>query len=321
MNVIAVLLGCAIDHELGEPKKYHPLIAFGFLANKIENILNPDSRKKKDLNPNKVKLTGIVAFVLLVAPILGFTYLFAGNNLLYFVVSIFLFYLCIGGNSLRVHANKVYVALKDQDLQLARREVSNLVSRDTDELNQTEITKATIESVLENSNDAIFASIFWFMLFGIPGVLLHRLTNTLDAMWGYKTSRFLHFGWFAAKLDDVLNWIPARLTAFSFLLVARFIHKDKESAIRGAKCKQQQAQYCASPNGGVVMTTGAGVLGLKLGGPTKYHGRLVDKIEMGEGNEPQPDDIVMALKLIKFSLYIWLASSVIIGVLYALLYK
>ena len=178
------------------------------------------------------------------------------------------------------------------------------MSRETDQLDGTQIAQASVESVLENSSDALFASLFWFMVAGIEGAVLHRLINTLDAMWGYKTPQYLYFGRFAAYFDDVLNFIPARLTAYGFVFCAHSVEQGKKAL----KCWRTQAKQCSSPNGGPVMTAGAGALNVRLSEGAYYHGEWQEKPLMGCGDVAQAHSIVEALALVQKTLYFWLFS-------------
>jgi adenosylcobinamide-phosphate synthase len=162
----------------------------------------------------------------------------------------------LGARSLFEHVRAIARPLSTGDLVAARLALSRIVSRNCTELDDTGIAKAGLESTLENGADAIFASLFFFALFGGYGVLLHRLANTLDAMWGYKTVRLFHFGRIAARADDVLNFIPARLTALSYALLGHC-----RSAF---SCWQSQAPLWDSPNAGPVMASGAGALQVSL---------------------------------------------------------
>jgi adenosylcobinamide-phosphate synthase len=162
-----------------------------------------------------------------------------------------------------------------------------------------------VESVLENGNDGVFGALFWFFIFGGAGALLFRLANTLDAMWGYKNERFLMFGWAAARLDDVLDYIPARLTALTYALLGK-----TRLALR---CWRIQAPTWDSPNAGPVMSAGAGALGVKLGGPARYHGEWHQRPDLGAGEASQPSDIERALKLVRHGVYLWLALALIAG--------
>ena len=136
--------------------------------------------------------------------------------------------------------------------------------------------------------------------------MLYRLANTLDALWGYRTPRYLHFGWAAARLDDGLNWLPARLTALSYALVG------SQPALAW-RCWREQAPFWKSPNAGPVMAAGAGALGLALGGPARYHGQWQQRPPLGEGLAPCAEDIGRAVKLVQRALWLWLAVIFIGG--------
>lgn len=180
---------------------------------------------------------------------------------------------------------------------MARQRVGYIVSRQTDRMTAIDVRRAAIESVLENGADAVFAPLFWFVLLGPFGALLYRLTNTLDAMWGYKNQRYRYFGWAAARFDDGLNWLPARLTALSYALLG-----NTRQAIQAWRW---HAPLLESPNAGPVMTAGAGALNLSLGGPATYHGQLKDKPWFGGAKQPGDQDILRAIRLIYQTLAFW----------------
>lgn len=289
-----MMLSLLLDHYLGEPTRFHPLIGFGNVAQWLESLLNKGK-----------KWQGAVAWGCAVVPITGAVY--AVQELLISSASLWLLsgfnivvlYLAIGQRSLLEHANWIYQPLKAGDLEQARIKIGWIVSRDTEAMDSHQITSSTIESVLENGNDAIFGALFWFALLGAPGAVLFRLVNTLDAMWGYKTERWKEFGYVAAKLDDLLGWIPARLTAVSYALLG-----NTKTALNAWR---SQASHCSSPNGGPVMTSGAGALGITIGGDTYYHGQLVKKKSMGQGSDATMDDIQRAIKLVSNTSKLWLA--------------
>lgn len=294
---LAALVAVALDRLLGEPRRWHPLVGFGRIANAVEGRLNRRSRP-----------LGLLAWLLAVGPWVGLAFWL--RQYASFAIDTALLYFAIGARSLAEHAQAVEAPLRRGDLPEARRRVGWMVSRDTAALDESGVAKAGVESVLENGNDAVFGALFWFALLGGPGALLFRLANTLDAMWGYKTERFLKFGWAAARIDDLLNWPAARLTAFTYALFGR--------TARALACWRSQAPAWESPNAGPVMAAGAGSLGVSLGGAAIYHGREEVRPPLGEGALPEAADIGRAVILIQRGLLLWLAALfAIYGVLNA----
>ncbi|MFN3786081.1 MAG: CobD/CbiB family cobalamin biosynthesis protein, partial [Thiothrix sp.] len=213
--------------------------------------------------------------------------------------------LAIGWQSLRQHAQWVQQALLVNDLPQARAKVGWLVSRDTDGLDAVGVSRACVESVLENGSDAVFAPLFWLLIGGAPAVVLYRLSNTLDAMWGYRNERFERFGKWAARVDDVLNWIPARLTALTYASGGQF-----SSAIHA--WRTQGGQWY-SPNAGVVMAAGAGALRVQLGGDALYAGQTKARPSLGTGTTPDTTTITRAIHLLDRGVYLWVGSALLIG--------
>ena len=303
MLTALLCLGAALlDRLLGEPRRQHPLIGFGWLAQRVEALvygppeLSADARRER----------GSIAVILLLLPFTVAAGLLAWLPLIGLAVALGLLYLALGARSLTEHAEAVATALQAGDLALAREKVALMVSRDAADLDEEGISRAAVESVLENGCDAIFGALFWFALAGAAGVVLYRLANTLDALWGYRTPRYLHFGWAAARLDDGLNWLPARLTALSYALVG------SQPALAW-RCWREQAPFWKSPNAGPVMAAGAGALGLALGGPARYHGQWQQRPPLGEGLAPCAEDIGRAVKLVQRALWLWLAVIFIGG--------
>jgi len=307
VGAIIVVLALWMDKWLGEPSRWHPLIGFGRWATYIEK----QCRRMCFVNESQ---RGIFAWILAVVPLvmamIVCTVVLAKVSIfIWCLFNVLILYLTLGGKSLIVHANNIFRPLKENDLALARRQVSLIVSRNTNKMTETDITSAAIESVLENGNDAVFAPMFWFVIFGAPGAVMFRLANTLDAMWGYKNEPYFYFGRFTAKMDDFLGWIPARVTALVYAFQGKF-----STAIM---CWRTQAKGCSSPNGGVVMTAGAGALGISIGGPTYYHGVLHDKKKMGFGPAARWPMIPLANQLVSRGSvvlsYLWLVF-VFVGV-------
>ncbi|WP_035386885.1 adenosylcobinamide-phosphate synthase CbiB [Ferrimonas senticii] len=294
--LLALTLGLGLDLLFGEVKRYHPLVAFGRYARSIAAYCYRPRR-----------IAGGMATLLAVMPAALFWFWPS-----HWLAQGLVLYVVIGGRSLGEHGRMVSSALAAGDIAEARQKVGWIVSRETSQMDQRQIVSATIESMLENGNDAVFGALFWFMVGGAPAAVLYRLTDTLDSMWGYKNERFLQFGWAAARLDDLLNLIPARLCALTYCALGNFSS--------GWRCWQTQAKQCASPNGGPVMTAGAGALNITIGGDAIYHGKLVRKSTMGCGHYANTGDIERAINLVNRGQLLWLLLLLAVTSLFYWLY-
>ncbi|MEO8296514.1 MAG: adenosylcobinamide-phosphate synthase CbiB [Burkholderiales bacterium] len=285
----------ALDRLLGEPPtRWHPLVAFGRLAQGLERWLNRSGR------PLNARVAGLLGVILLVGlPTLAAMMLMALLSPLAQAVShCLLLSFALGGRSLHDHVAPVAEALLAGDLPRARRLTARIVSRDLDDADEPAVARAAVESTLENGSDAIFGALCWFVLAGGPGALAFRLANTLDAMWGYRSPRYLHFGWAAARFDDLLGLLPARVVALSYALAGH--------CGLALRCWHQQAAAWASPNAGPVMAAGAGALGVALGGPARYQGVDEQRPPLGAGPAPRAADVLRALALVDRTLLGWL---------------
>jgi len=283
MTALLTLAAVLLDTVLGEPRRWHPLVGFGNWAKYLERHLYGDSR-----------LRGVLAVAFAVGPWVAL----AAVPVWRYWIDIAALYFALGHQSLREHALRVRQALETGSLEEARIRVGYMVSRDTGKMDAQAVAAATVESVLENGNDAVFGALFWFLVAGAPGVLLFRLANTLDAMWGYRTPRYLYFGWAAARFDDVLNFVPARLTALTYAMIG--------STRNALRCWRLQARNWESPNAGPVMAAGAGALELGLGGGAYYHGQWEERPPLGVGSAPDAAAITAALRLVRSGVVLWL---------------
>ena len=287
---LLTVAGIALDALLGEPKRRHPLVGFGNLASALERRLNAAGRGWRS--------HGVSAWFLAVVPLTLLALILSWLPLIGWLVDVLALYCALGLRSLGEHVMPVGDALRQGDLAQARQRVSYLVSRETDELDAPAVARAATESVLENGSDAVFAALFWFVVAGAPGVVLYRLSNTLDAMWGYRNERFERFGWCAARIDDLLNYIPARLVALTYAVLGK--------TRLALSCWRRQAPLWDSPNAGPVMAAGAGALGVELGGPAVYHGELHERPRLGEGPVADAQSIASGWHLVQRGVWLWL---------------
>lgn len=296
--------GLLTDRLLGEPRRFHPLVGFGWLADRVENAF----RRGAPGHPWGNRLRGLFAWCLLVLPVAALAWWLARLPFGW-VLDMLLLWFALGGQSLAEHAQAIAQPLAEGNLEQARMAVGRIVSRDTSALDETGVAKAAVESVLENGADAVFAALFWFALLGGPGALAYRLANTLDGMWGYRDERRRYFGWAAARIDDLLNLVPARLTALTYAMLGR--------TGRAFACWCVQAPAWSSPNAGPVMAAGAGSLGLRLGGAAIYHGQVEERPVLGEDRCPGAADIGRALELVRRGIWLWLAVFIVWSIFHA----
>ncbi|TSA52378.1 MAG: cobalamin biosynthesis protein [Nitrosomonadaceae bacterium] len=293
MVAVLVIVGVSLDLIFGEIRRCHPLVGFGRLANLLERGFNQGEHKY---------WMGVLAWMLAVLPLVLIAYwtiCWSAALGLWIGIGIHaaLLYFSLGLRSLCDHTLPIERALTQNNLAQARYLTARIVSRDTAHAEAPELAKASVESLLENGNDAVFGTLFWFMVAGGAGALLFRLANTLDAMWGYRTSRYHAFGCVAARIDDALNWIPARLTALSYALLG--------NTRQALHCWHTQAPHWSSPNAGPVMAAGAGALGLTLGGAASYDDVIEDRPILGVGRAAGATDIGRALQLVVSTILLW----------------
>lgn len=267
--LIALILGWLADRLLGDPIWLpHPVVMFGKLIALGEKRLNKGSwRRTKGA---VLAITLVMMTFILTSIIQHQLYLLHPCCMLVFDV-IIIFY-CLAGKTLMCEVRDVFVAL-EQSLEKGRLQVSRIVGRDTSQLSANEVRTAALETLAENLSDGVVAPLFWLVLAGVPGMLAYKMTNTLDSMIGYKTTRYARFGTFAARLDDIVNYIPARLTAVLMIIASQrprlFAFVVNNSA------------HHASPNSGWPEAALAGLLNCRFGGPHTYFGEYIDKPYIG----------------------------------------
>ena len=302
---LCVVFACLLDGVFGETRRFHPLVGFGWLAQQSESIW----RRMLPDTPFFLRLAGVGAWLCLIVPLVGLVACLVSlpeRSVWWIALESFILYLTLGIRSLHEHAMPVLKALLAGEGERARHHAAWMVSRDRETLDPA---KAAVESVLENGNDAVFAALFWFIVAGAPGAVLYRLANTLDAMWGYRNHRYRDFGWASARLDDALNFIPARLTALTYALCGH--------TAQALRCWFLQGRYWASPNAGPVMAAGAGALRVELGGRACYQGCWHERPLLGVVGMPvEPCHIAKALQLVRYGVLLWLVLWLLMRVLF-----
>lgn len=283
-RVSGLTLGFLLDRLFADPSQYHPVAFFGRRAERLESCIYASSRPRGVLYYLISSGVPTAAAVMIQRagrsrPLLHIGLLAAGT------------WAVLGGTTLQRVGREMEQRLRDGDLVRARELVPSLCSRDPQYLDTEGIVRATVESLAENTSDATIGALFWGGLAGLPGLLWYRATNTLDAMVGYRSAQYHNFGWASARMDDVANFVPARLTA---LLTAAIVPHRAQEILH--LCRRD-ARAHPSPNAGVVEAAYAGALGITLGGETIYDYDVENRPRLGNGPAPTCEDLAAAVRL------------------------
>ncbi len=284
----SLIFGWLLDLLIGDPSWLpHPVVGFGKVIAFGERHLNKGSHRK---------LKGALLAVSLIAGVFVLTWLvqrlfFTFHFSLFALLNALIVFFCLAGTTLIREVREVFLAL-DRSLDEGRRQVARIVGRDTSELSSQEVRTAALETLAENLSDGVIAPLFWFMLLGAPGMLAYKMVNTLDSMIGYRTDRYRDFGCWAARIDDIANYIPARLTAL-LMIVPKLITINPRGGNRFFTFHfslftfvYRNGRKHASPNSGYPEAALAGILDCRFGGPHYYFGELFDKPYIGENDRP-----------------------------------
>ena len=282
MSGAAVLAGYSADLLVGDPPRWHPVAGFGRVAIALEDAVYAPTRGR-----GTVFALALVGATTLSVELLARA---APREIVLAAVT----WTALGGRSLRREAERVAGSIEANDLDAARHGLQALCGRDAAELSESEVCRAVVESVAENTSDAVVGALLWGALAGPDGVAAHRAANTLDAMVGHRSERYAEFGFPAAKLDDAMSWPAARLSVVLTALAAPIVGGSPRSVARTVR---RDGGAHPSPNAGRIEAAFAGALGLRLGGQLAYEGAVEQRPQLGEGAAPGTPDIHRAVRL------------------------
>lgn len=302
LNAGILIFACLLDFILGDPYSFpHPVKLIG----KLIWIEEKAARKICGSYGQGLRLSGFfiglfntaAAFCVIFFPL----ELIRAHRFIYFCTSVLICYTCIAARCMHKEAVKVFRSFKN-GIKEARKQVSNIVGRDTENLDEEGVIRACVETVAENSGDGVIAPIFFIMLFGAAGGMAYKTINTMDSMLGYKNEKYSDLGFFPAKLDDAANYIPARLCALFMFISACLCFKSEFNLKNGFKIWRRDRLKHASPNAAHPESVAAGLLGVRLAGPNYYDGFLEEKPYIGDAlKQIEKNDILKIVKLMYVS--------------------
>lgn len=312
LQTLSILAGFIIDYFVGDPYELpHPVVGIGKLIAFLDKKLRIGNGDKRDIFRGAVTAlivitvsTGISALILDISWLI--------HPAVYFVISSIMCFQMLAARQLVKESDRVRVALEKGDTEAARTAVSYIVGRDTDVLDENGICRAAVETVAENGSDGVIAPLFWMFIFGAAGGFFYKSINTMDSMLGYKNDKYLYFGRVPAKLDDAVNYIPARISALLMIAACPFLHLDGKNAW---KIFLRDRYKHASPNSAQTESVCAGALGVRLAGDAVYGGIVHKKEYIGDPiREIEPDDIKRAGALMYLASFFMLIIGLFIRI-------
>ena len=306
-----VLAGCALDIMFGDPRRIpHPVRLMGRAIAEGEKQLRKFCTGKKSEYVCGGVLCLFVTAASFCLPLLLLILLYKVNCILALIVHSFMCWQIIAAKALKTESMRVYSELANGDLERARIELSRIVSRDTGSLSETKVVKSAVEAVSENTTDGVTAPLIFLLIWGAPSGFFYKAANTLDSMIGYRNDEYIRFGRVAAKLDDALNYIPARISALLMIAASGICGYDRKNAV---KVYRRDRRCHPSPNSAHTESVCAGALGIQVAGPNYYFGELIDKPLIGDDLRPaEKEDIKRANKLMYCTFALTLAAGVLI---------
>ena len=271
-------IGFILDLLIGDPNNpFHPVRGIGLLASKLETIF-------RKLLKNSLKIAGLIVWIITIILTFAITYgiIFVCmkiNKYLGIIVQGIIIYFCISARGLVVEGYKVIKYLNEGNIEKSRKQLSYIVGRDTESLDSKGITRAVIETIAENMSDGVIAPILFAGIFGAAGSMAYKAVNTMDSMFGYKNDKYIEFGYFPAKLDDLFNYIPARVTGILIIISSFFLKRDYKNSF---KIYKRDRYNHTSPNSAHPEAAMAGALDIQLGGANYYFGKIVEKPVIGD---------------------------------------
>jgi adenosylcobinamide-phosphate synthase len=310
-HLVSITVAYIIDMLIGDPPHWpHPVRWIGTMITFFEKRLNSGKSKRWKGVAMLLFILLFVFFIVLILIVIGYRiHPFIGITVEGIIIST-----TIAQKSLKLASLEVYQPLIAGDLAVARKKLSYIVGRDTDSLDEGEIARGTIETVAENTSDGVTAPLFWALLGGAPLAMVYRATNTCDSMVGHVNKRYKEFGWASAKWDDVMNWIPSRLTGIIMLIGKR---PESMSYRKAWTILFRDAKKHPSPNSGWGEAAVAAILGIQLGGINYYKGLVSSRAKMGDPNQPieaehiKKANLILGKTVFLFLLFLWIGGMLL----------